>query len=457
MAYNFRPKNIEDIISLKYPKQKEKQIISLYDSLSRIAGTNEVMTMDIKLKKVKILRNLKSKVDIQLLKKKYVGVITDFGNGSVPKNANAMGKALADAGELATVKSLFSDVNNALDTGQKLFIDNPNFFDNWKETFLYTRPAVKKITKYPIQSYDIVHDATDKSQFTKTISTFTRQIGKTNDSWNPADIYLIKKSDRVMITKSLKEITDKRDLDRKMRTALFNTKIYRFYKEGILYPISLKQLKTSSPKIEYTNEPDKDAPELHDIVFEKMTLDFSFDTKEIGRFSFKNKDTGKKIAMQVRGFPHGYRIGQTEITSDGSISGGRLGKVPTKVVDTIMGDYNNERISSINYFGRAAKGYFSEFDKTKIKALAKEYKNVKNHSKVNERDRITDIDKFMEMAVEHSKDDLDFAEKFAMKIQGLRIMDFFVSNEKDVKYIMNELINGAKKISTDNGFFIKIS
>ena len=43
-----------------------------------------------------------------------------------------------------------------------------------------------------------------------------------------------------------------------------------------------------------------------------------------------------------------------------------------------------------------------------------------------------------------------------MKIQGLKMMHFFVTNEKNISTIMNKMINGAKKISDDNGFFIKI-
>jgi hypothetical protein len=43
-----------------------------------------------------------------------------------------------------------------------------------------------------------------------------------------------------------------------------------------------------------------------------------------------------------------------------------------------------------------------------------------------------------------------------MKIQGLKIMNFFITNEKDLSAIMNKMINGAKKVSDTNGFFIKI-
>ena len=48
------------------------------------------------------------------------------------------------------------------------------------------------------------------------------------------------------------------------------------------------------------------------------------------------------------------------------------------------------------------------------------------------------------------------AENMVMKIQGLKIMHFFITNKKDLSAIMNKMINGAKKVSDTNGFFIKI-
>jgi hypothetical protein len=51
---------------------------------------------------------------------------------------------------------------------------------------------------------------------------------------------------------------------------------------------------------------------------------------------------------------------------------------------------------------------------------------------------------------------MEVAENMVMKIQGLKIMCFFIKNKKDLSSIMNKMINGAKKIDDSNGFFIKI-
>ena len=51
---------------------------------------------------------------------------------------NALGKALADAGELATVMSLRKDIKTAKDTKQSIFLNNPDAFSDWYDTFQLT-------------------------------------------------------------------------------------------------------------------------------------------------------------------------------------------------------------------------------------------------------------------------------------------------------------------------------
>jgi hypothetical protein len=126
-------------------------------------------------------------------------------SGMGGQSRNTLGKALADAGELATVMSLRKDIKTAKDTGQSIFENNPEAFADWYNTFQLTKPAVIKIVG-SLNNYDIIHDATDKSDFTSTITSFLSKakISK-KDSWNPADIYIIKKDKRKEITNELKK------------------------------------------------------------------------------------------------------------------------------------------------------------------------------------------------------------------------------------------------------------
>ena len=98
-------------------------------------------------------------------------------SGMGGQSRNTLGKALADAGELATVMSLRKDIKTAKDTKQSVFVNNPEAFAAWYTTFQYTRPAVKKIVG-SLNNFDIIHDATDKSDFTSTITLFLRKTDR---------------------------------------------------------------------------------------------------------------------------------------------------------------------------------------------------------------------------------------------------------------------------------------
>ena len=372
-------------------------------------------------------------------------------SGMGGKSRNTLGKALADAGELATVMSLQKDIKTAKDTGQPIFENNPEAFADWYNTFQLTRPAVKKIVGN-INNYDIIHDATDKSNFGTTITEFLKKakIGNSN-SWNPADIYMVKKSARVKVINDLKKIVETYDISDGL-VNMFNNKLYEFYKQKILYPISLKQIIAEKANVDYTNVPGTIKVSDYDIQIAKFNCNLTTEGKEIGLFTFLNKDTKKQINLQVRGFPHSYGVAQTEITSDGTPSGGRLGKIPTKVVDSVMSQYKDARINSIRYFGTPKP--FESFDKNKIKETYKMYETVIKESKVfNQKSlRYNDYVNIINIA----KSNMEIAKTMAMKIQGLKIMHFFVKNKKDLSGIMNKMINGAKKISDSNGFFIKI-
>ena len=372
-------------------------------------------------------------------------------SGMGGQSRNTLGKALADAGELATVMSLRKDIKTAKDTGQSVFVNNPEAFAAWYDTFQYTRPAVKKIVG-SLNNFDIIHDATDKSDFGTTITEFIKKakISK-QDSWNPADVYIINKSARVKVTNELRKIVETYDISDGL-VNVFNNHLYKFYKKKILYPISLKQLVTEKPSIDYTNIPGTIKVSNYDIEISKFNCNLTTEGKEIGLFTFTNKDTKKQISLQVRGFPHSYGVAQTEITSDGTPSGGRLGKIPTKVVDSVMNQYKDERINSIRYFGTPKP--FESFDENKIKETYKMYETVIKESKVNNEKKLS----YTEFAgiIAGAKLDVEIAKNMCMKIQGLKIMHFFIKNKKDLSAIMNKMINGAKKISDSNGFFIKI-
>jgi len=380
---------------------------------------------------------------------------THFRTGK-SANANSYGQKLTDAGERATIQSLYGEVLTPEDTKEELFIENPELFDNWKETFIETPKEVNKIIQSDIKGFQVIHDARDSNEFTKVISQFVKLLGEPKDSWNPADIWVIPKGELGTVSKRLSSILES-DIDTDTKIGMFNNEIYTLYIDKLLYPISLKQIKNGLNKTEMTNIPGKNAVKFYKYNIEKFTVNLSYDTLEIGGLIFGNIDTGNSVSMQVRGFPHQYGTAQTEITSDGSQSGGRIGKVSAKVIDTIMDGYGESRISSIKYFGTAKRGnYLSNVDRKMIKEWSNWYKEVKSDSAVTVEPKVKNIEKHLEEYVEKGRENVEVAARLVMKIAGLKQQYFFIKNKNKISDIMNKFIFGAKKVSKSGGFFIKI-
>lgn len=375
-----------------------------------------------------------------------------ISTGKKQGNANSKGKELADAAELATILSLTKEIKIAADTEQDFFIKNPQYFSVWYNTFQLTKPAIEKIVGN-IRNFEVIHDATDKGPLSKITSDLVKK-GKpfitTKDAWCPADLFLIKKTEKTRIFKELNEIIKKFDKD--VLLLNINSYIYKEYQSKNFYPISLKQISGNKAQIEFTNIPDKNSIPLYDIDIEKIDLNLFNDSKEIGLFKFNNNITNKNIVMQVRGFPHGYRTAQTEITNDGSKTGGRVGKIPTNIIDIEFDKFNKDRIKSMDYFGKSPN-YFSNFDDKKIKEFYEIFKKVSKNSKVNQKN--ISEDEFKKL-INEAKNDINTASNMSIKLQGLKFIEFFVENNNKISEIIGNFINGAKKIGKYNAFFIKI-
>lgn len=372
------------------------------------------------------------------------------------QNRNSLGKKLADAGELATIVSLTESIVVPEDTKQKLFMEHPDAFEDWRLTFNET----KKILKYPeininILNYDILHDSTDKSEFTK----LTRDVVKkgkpfvtSKDSWCPADIWLVSKSNKSKIISEFREIV--KNHEGEILLGLVRQFFIRQYKEKNIFPISLKQL-IDTPKIELNNKEVDPKLKVYNIKIDKLNLDMSFNSKEVGVFQFKNLETDKQVRMQVRAFPDNFSTVQCEITSNGEKTGGRLGKVPTNVIDAQFKKFGNyRRVQSISEFGKTKDSYFTNFNDSKIKEYFKIYDKVRRSKCVHASEHLT-LEEFRNL-VEVSRTNAENASKLCAKLQGLRFLEFFIDNEKNTSEIVTNFINGAKKLSKYGCFFIRV-
>lgn len=372
------------------------------------------------------------------------------------KSSNSLGRLFTDAVELTTILSLTNDIKYPIDTKQKLFIENPQYFISWHNTFQQTRPAVKKIVGN-ISQFEIIHNATDTSEMKKIIKKIVKKCKlyiSSKDVWCPADIFMIKKSEKSRIFKEFNKIID--DFDGENMLKQINVAIWNEYKNKNFYPISLKQITEKQAKIEYTNElTNQSNIPTYDIEIEKFIVDMTAETKEIGSFIFKNKTTNKNIRIQIKTFPFEFRTVQAEIVEDGSKTGGRIGKIPVGVIDRVMSKFGHKRISSIDYFGSDGKnGFFTNFDNRLIKEYYEMYRKVIKHPKVSSPKKLS-LQEFSDL-IDLGKRDEYAAACMANKIGALIFDHFFLENEKDISYILTEFINGAERIGKHNAFFIKI-
>lgn len=388
------------------------------------------------------------------------------------KNANSAGKALADAGERATIRSLQGvQFNSVQDTKEPLFINNPEWYSAWQNTFLLSRDTLKGYIGFdPADAYKIVHDASAGDTVRDLIHEIVKLSRIAKDSWCPADVWIFKTHEcysRIQgklksYLKTCRENTEIKGIN--VLVGLSNI-LGKFITDrvgmGELIPVSLKQIKTSA-KCAPIDARNRKYPD-YDCEIYRFNCDLNpHNGKEIGLFYFLNKKTNNKITMQIRGFPHGYTITQTEITSDGSETGGRVGKVPTYTIDFLTNerpiDYllnntrimNVPRIKSIEYFGRVQKDeYFTTFNDDKIDEVYSWFEFVQKHPRVNV---IGYTKEEFKRDIEEAKHNAEFAANLCIKIQGLCMMKFFVINEINRKqlnhtsFIIQRMIMSALKM-----------
>lgn len=437
-----------EVVYFKDHKERIKKFCNEYNK-KKLTSDNRILTFG------QVGSNSTHEGFVIELKNKVIKV-RSTGIDPFKQNRNSLGKKLADAGELATIVSLTESIVVPEDTKQKLFVEHPDAFEDWRLTFNET----KKILKYPeininILNYDILHDSTDKSVFTNLTKEVVKK-GKpfvtSKDSWCPADIWIVSKSNKSKIISEFREIVKNHEGETLL--GLVRQFFIRQYKEKNIFPISLKQL-IDTPKIELNNKEVDPKLKVYNIKIERFNLDMSFNSKEVGVFQFKNLETDKQVKMQVRAFPDNFSTVQCEITSNGEKTGGRLGKVPTNVIDAQFKKFGNyRRVTSISEFGKTKDSYFTNFNDSKIKEYFKIYSKVSRSKYVHASENLN-LEEFKNL-VEVSRTNAENASKLCAKLQGLRFLEFFIDNEKNISEIMTNFINGAKKLSKYSCFFIRV-
>ena len=207
MAYNFRPNSVKEILSKRKTFSEEAGVV--YTFIKDTYGATIVLDPTTQFKEIKIPRVVEETDNIKTVKQKISNVINlanikiSFGNGS------GAGGSKIDATTTAMQENATRFVceefieKGRMPAGSEIEKIYPKYDDEWANTFDMVAKALKGFLKSE-KNYEYSRD--------EGIMPFVEKIArdkcgvKTKDSWNPADIYIVKKSKKIQIQAELTKI-----------------------------------------------------------------------------------------------------------------------------------------------------------------------------------------------------------------------------------------------------------
>lgn len=216
----------------------------------------------------------------------------------------------------------------------------PNVNNEWMESYEKQAAALKKYIGNN-KGYEYSRD--------DGFMPFIEGIAKKNcgvsvkDRWDPADIYMVKKTKKNQIENKLKELT--KGTDKEANLLALNDYMRILMANFDMLPVSLKAIKksTKEAKVEPANAGGKgkhlDLKVVPGSV--KCLLDFGhknefeFDT---GEFAFDFCVGEEEIHGQARNFQYSVarNLVQTDLTPKGRSGGAKLGKVSSEALDSFL-------------------------------------------------------------------------------------------------------------------------
>jgi hypothetical protein len=463
MAFNFRPTNSDDIRKKKNNNLTES-VIAIFNFCKKNYNVTIVLDPTTSFNKIKIPREVekehtiqKIKQDMRMSKINLNGINVEFGNGS------GKGGSSIDAKTTAMQENctrLFCEVYN--ETGK--FPDDesikkiyPNYDDFWYETFKMQAIAIKKFLNN--KGYEFSRDD-GIMPYLENIAK-TKCGVKTKDNWNPADIYAVKKNEKILIEKELKKIKDS-EVDSSVRLKNLNNYMRVLLNDKHLVGISLKKL-GKTVTTELTNL--KGISTLKDIEIVDNSIKCDLDIIQskgefvTGELSFQIKVNTDIVNVQVRAFSGGRRE-STQMDMTGKGAQAKLGKVSSsEAIDPFISEYNLTRrmgteIPRINSWNQRDIDYYvNEFDKLLSYKISGNsvYFGKRSTSKESFRNVLNE-------AIEFEKENNRMASQLCAKLQCFRWIEILHTIDKkgNLKEFLTILYHGAKKEYKSAGPFLKV-
>jgi hypothetical protein len=359
MAFNIRPKSEKDIKDLKL--KKEKVIIELFKAMQANFGKlqDEFITIDADTEKVKILRSFEKMIDLNAYKKLYPGITLSFGDGTKPSSTGPT----TQEQELITLK-IFEELLSRKSKNYKSFgemikeilVIYPKLTkgSDWYKSFELQFNEIDKTTHLPNNKFDVFNRDKGFMDYISKLVNSKFGISK-KDSWNPADIWLIKSSEYKKYEKKLDEANTIVEVNGILKYAFENNDIVG---------ISLK--KTNGKELHYELVNLESNTKLPDVNIITYKVNIEFDKK---KKSFKNVTSTLVITDGTSNYNLGIKSNQASIGNityefTGKGAAAHLGKVPKDMLKAILKE-NNFKMPEHKDF----KEFDRKFWETRIKKI----------------------------------------------------------------------------------------
>ena len=458
MAYNFRPKNVNEILS----KNKKNGFVAakIYEAILKKYDAIIVLDPSSTFNLIKIPRGVGDSTTItavkQFLKTEKIDIgdlKLEFGDGS----GRATGTDAITTAKQENVTRLYCqtymNTNGKFPSNAETKEIYSDVNDEWFRTF--EAQAISICKWLGSNGYIFSRD--------EGIMPYLENVAKkcgvtTKDSWNPADIYAVKKNSQDAILKDFAAIGE-RKMDKAAKLDALNSYMRSKIATKELVGISLKKLLKGKVKtVELTNakrkEPLSDIEILPSSI--KLNLDISAKNEFVtGDFSMKIKAEGKIVAVQVRAFAGGPRE-STQMDMGGVGAAAKLGKVSAnEAIEPFIRKHGLQRRMGTHL---PKVGKWTEKDIVKYIAEQKSLKSVKIGGVSIDWGK-SDWGTVLRDAIEYEKDISRTASQLSAKLQCFQWVTIFdtIQRKGKLQEFLSVLYFGAKKQYDTAGPFLKVA
>jgi hypothetical protein len=459
MAYNFRPKSVKEILAKK--KAKSVEAAQIYEAIMDKYGEGIILDPATSFNKIKIPRTVGEKDNITDIKtflktKKKInitGIEISLGSGS----GSGIGISAVETAQQENTTRLYCQTymdTSKFPTVAEIKKIYPKVNDEWFATFEAQAIAITKwigSTGYEFSRDDGIMPHVEDIALKKCGVA-------TKDSWNPADIYAVKKIKKAKI---MKDLTDIGNLNMSSRDKLDKLNSYMRSKitSKELIGISLKKLTKGKVKtLELSNTSKKEPLDDIEIITNSINLNLDLNANnefQTGEMSLALKIKGTDVAVQIRAFSGGVRE-STQMDMTGKGAAAKLGKVSAReAIDPFIKPLSLSRrmgtaLPKVGGWTESdIKQYIAEYDKIKTAKIGSESIKFGNDN----------WEKTLRRAIVIEQDNARTASQLSAKLQCFEWVKIFVEIDKKnkLKEFLTVLYYGAKKEYDSAGPFLKVA